>query len=113
VSTTRRLTEREYALISAILEQLPPETARPVADQLVHATVRPGDVATVTDIVVPDHLTPASTADGPLPVRAFVAPEAGEIIVWVTGGRLSGLEFAWITDEPPDQWPSPDDLTFV
>jgi len=33
-------------------------------------------------------------------------------MVWVTGGRLSGPEFAWVTDHPPPHWPSPDELVF-
>ena len=41
--------------------------------------------------------------DGPLPVRAFVNKDSGyqgEIIVWITDGRISGLEHAWVTDDP-------------
>lgn len=112
MSTSRSLTEHEHALISAILIRLPPETGRPLSDQLADAAAISGDVATVLDIEVPDRLPPAPVADGPVPVRALLSSEAGEIMVWVTGGRLSGLEFAWVTDEPPDQWPSPDELAF-
>lgn len=111
MSTTRLLTVREQALISAVLAHLPPEAAGPLSDQLEHAAVRSDAVPTVLDLDVPDGPPPAPVADGPLPVRALLPSDAGEILVWVTDGRLSGLEFAWVTDEPPDRWPSPDELS--
>jgi hypothetical protein len=54
---------------------------------------------------------PRSTvADGPLPVRALVNSDcgelAGEVLLWVDNGCLSGLELAWYTDEAPTGWPS-------
>lgn len=112
MSTARPLSRREHALISTVLAQLPTGTARPLTDQLDRVTVRSADVATVLDLDVPDQLPPASIVDGPLPVRAIV-PDAGEVLIWITSGRLSGLEFAWVTDEPPTQWPSPDELTIL
>ena len=48
--------------------------------------------------------------DGPFPARAFVPSNAayqGEVIIWLTKGHVSGLEFAWISDEPPSAWPGP------
>jgi hypothetical protein len=51
--------------------------------------------------------------DGPFPARAFVPSSAayqGEIIIWLTDGHVSGLEYAWITDEPPTRWPRPDEM---
>jgi len=54
--------------------------------------------------------------DGPFPARAYV-PSAegyeGEIIVWLTGGHVSGLEYAWITSDPPSRWPLPDEMEVV
>jgi hypothetical protein len=32
----------------------------------------------------------------------------GEIVVWVTAGYLSDLEFAWVTDDIPAAIPSPE-----
>lgn len=54
--------------------------------------------------------------DGPFPARAFVPSSAayqGEIIIWLTDGHVSGLEYAWITDEPPRRWPRPDEMEIV
>jgi hypothetical protein len=45
------------------------------------------------------------------PLRALVDDDngqpLGELIVWVTHGRLSELEYAWVTDEPPHSLPHP------
>ena len=30
----------------------------------------------------------------------------GTLLVWVTDGYLSGLEYGWVTDEPPAQLPA-------
>jgi hypothetical protein len=32
----------------------------------------------------------------------------GELLLWLEGGRLSALEYAWVTDDPPVALPSPD-----
>ncbi|WP_328393671.1 hypothetical protein [Nocardia sp. NBC_00416] len=37
----------------------------------------------------------------------------GEIILWVEAGRLSGIEYAWYTDERPTQLPEPDQIDLV
>jgi hypothetical protein len=54
--------------------------------------------------------------DGPFPSRAYVpngAAYRGEIIIWLNAGRVSGLEYAWITDDPPNRWPHPDEMEVV
>lgn len=52
---------------------------------------------------------PIEAPDGPLDVRATVlaADETttGELIVWIRDGRLSALEYAWWTDDPPTVLP--------
>lgn len=63
-------------------------------------------------VTTPD-TSSANTPDGPLPARAFVSDQGsyqGEIIVWITAGRVSGLEFAWVSDEPPTRWPRPREM---
>ncbi|MEZ0339881.1 hypothetical protein ACAG25_07850 [Mycobacterium sp. pV006] len=63
------------------------------------------------------HGTPAATLpDGPFPARAFVSVGAdyrGEVLLWVTEGRISGLEFAWVSDDPPTRWPRRDGVDVV
>ncbi|MEU7767776.1 hypothetical protein AB0B25_21950 [Nocardia sp. NPDC049190] len=34
----------------------------------------------------------------------------GEIMLWVENGWLSGIEYAWYTDERPDALPEPDQI---
>jgi hypothetical protein len=62
------------------------------------------------DLRVPESSVEAPVTDGPIPVRALVLGEAqeplGELLVWVRGGRLSALEYAWVTSEAPEQLPS-------
>ncbi|WP_206311716.1 hypothetical protein [Streptomyces sp. DASNCL29] len=35
----------------------------------------------------------------------------GELLLWVSGGRLSALECSWYTDEAPTALPDPGDVT--
>jgi hypothetical protein len=65
------------------------------------------------------HIQPATEApgvdlpDGPFPADAAVPNSAnyqGEIIIWIKNGHLDGLEYAWVTDEPPTRWPRPDEM---
>jgi len=40
--------------------------------------------------------------NGPFPAQAFVPNSAeyqGGVIMWLTDGHLSGLEYAWITND--------------
>jgi hypothetical protein len=61
------------------------------------------------DIAVPKNTRPAQISDGTAPVNAYVTDKEGsylgELILWVTSGRLAGLEYAWVTDEPPSRLP--------
>jgi hypothetical protein len=70
----------------------------------------------ILDVRAGDAGRGADLADGPLPVRAYV-PDLrryqGEIIVWVTDGHVSGLEYAWVTDNPPAGWPHPDTIQII
>ena len=57
---------------------------------------------------------PASVADGLLPVRALVVDRdedpTGFIGVWVKDGLLHQLEYSWVTDDVPMEYPGPDRL---
>jgi hypothetical protein len=63
------------------------------------------------DLRVPGSTLAAPIPDGPTPVRAIVVGNrgdaVGELLVWVDAGRLDALEYAWYTDDPPDELPSP------
>jgi hypothetical protein len=82
-----------------------------LADQVQHVeavAVTP----TFLDLTVPLDVPAADVPDGPLPGRALVVDEdgetTGELLVWLSSGRLSGLELAWYGDETPSDWPAPD-----
>jgi hypothetical protein len=57
---------------------------------------------------------PAPVSDGILSVAALVVGAAeqpvGFINVWVENGYLSMLEYSWLTDRMPTEYPSPDRL---
>lgn len=72
--------------------------------------------AWILDIKVSGSSAGVDLPDGPFPARAFVpsiAAYQGEVIVWITKGHLSGLEYAWVSDEPPTRWPQPDEMEVV
>lgn len=97
------LTAVPSANSEALLEELDGALASPSSTWILD--IRPSRLSAGTDL-----------PDGPFPVRAYV-PSArnyrGEVIIWVTGGHLSGLEYAWITDHPPRRWPLPTELEIV
>jgi hypothetical protein len=55
---------------------------------------------------------PRSPFQGNLaPISAFVYDSnreyTGEFLVWIAYGYLAGVEYAWVTDEAPDDLPDP------
>ncbi|MFD8387823.1 hypothetical protein ACFV2N_01080 [Streptomyces sp. NPDC059680] len=120
----------EHATIPALLRRQPPArglTQRvlgklltvdiPGANELraqvaeARVTGRWGEGSPSVDLVVPEWLPAAPVADGLLPVVGRVRNGSGEFIgellVWVSGGRLSALEFAWYGDDAPTELPEP------
>lgn len=83
-------------------------TGRIIATQAAAATVLV-DSPTMLDVQVAANAPRIPLANGPIPVDAIVLDEAerltGEILVWIEGGMLIGIEQAWYTDEPPTGWP--------
>lgn len=65
---------------------------------------------TYIDLEVPSSCDAGHWADGPLDVKPLVTDEegepVGEVLVWVSGGRVTLLEQAWFTDDPPTTWPA-------
>ena len=97
-----------------MLDALPHAGTEALRTQLTTARVV-GGVPTLLDLDV-DPATPRATyPDGPLPVEATVTGPGsaviGGILVWIKSGYLDGLEYFWYTDDPPTEWPSPDQLT--
>jgi len=84
------------------------ELGRPLAVQAGHARVV-GYSPTYIDLDVPESCEPGTWADGPLDVKPLVTDRdgdpMGEVLVWVSAGRMTLLEQAWFTEAPPTIWP--------
>ncbi len=111
-SAGRPLSDRERRVVAKVLAAA--ENADALAAQLPVARVGAG-TTTFLDLTVPAGVPRAGVPDGPLPVSAVVSDvdgqPLGEIIVWVEGGLLSALEYAWVTDDEPREWPAPDHVS--
>jgi hypothetical protein len=106
----RQMSDEEVAVVAAVVSALPGFAG--LLDGLAGAFVRRA-TDWILDIRARGDGPAIDVPDGPLPVRAFVSNAQeyrGEILVWVLGGRLSGLEYAWVTDDPPTRWPRPDEI---
>ena len=101
-------------LVAHIASALPAAAAA-VPEHAAAARVVAG-TATMVDVDTPPHLARVPVPDGPLPIDAHVyrgGVLSGEVLVWVRDGRLIGLEQAWFTDDPPEDWPAPDEVRVV
>lgn len=112
----RALTALEREIVSAILTDECP-AANELRAQLEVAQVSrrwPPLGSPSVDFDVPSAAPLAPVADGVLPISADVSNSdgcyIGELIVWVTGGRLSALEYAWVTDSMPRSLPPVEEL---
>ncbi|MFJ7218066.1 hypothetical protein [Amycolatopsis sp. NPDC098790] len=69
------------------------------------------------DLAVPETVATARIADGEIPAASEVRDAAGqyvgEVLVWVEGGRLSAIEYAWVTDDAPDRLPDVSKMKLV
>lgn len=107
----RPLTEEERGVLHHILSAPFPGAAE-LREQIAAARVTknwdPAGSPSI-DIFVPADSPKAQVSDGPIPTAAQVVDAEGsylgELIVWITGGRLSALEYSWVTDEPPARLP--------
>jgi hypothetical protein len=70
------------------------------------ATVLAAGGTLVVGLVV-DGALPKAVVNGRVPVEAAVdgAGHAGGLMLWVDDGRLSALEYWWVTDDMPDGVP--------
>jgi hypothetical protein len=113
-SNARPLTDRERQIAARVLGGAHLPGTGDLLAQLPTAVVT-GGTATVLDLQVPPTTPRATLDDGPLPIETTVTAAngeiLGEILIWVNKGHLSGLEFAWVTDEAPTEWPLPEQIT--
>jgi hypothetical protein len=108
----RELTTSEAAILEKVLMSGDFVGAPELQRQIQRARVS-GGLPTLLDLKVDHAAARSPAANGPVPVRAVVRRQAnviGEILVWVEDGFLAGLEFAWVSDEEPVQFPLPSDV---
>lgn len=111
----RAISAAEASLVAAILAESNVLEGAELARDIHYAQVF-SCTDWILDVDNPNSELRSGVPDGPFPGRAFVPNSfeyQGEIIIWMTGGRVSGLEYAWITDEPPNRWPRPDEIQIV
>lgn len=100
---TRDLIEREYELLEALLAAEFPGVAELRAQA---ASVRAGREGLIVDLMV-DPLAPAAPVVARVPVQAVVDGEGydGGLLLVVDDGRLSAIEYWWVTEDPPLSMP--------
>ena len=111
----RAISEAEITIISTIISASNVDDQSCLLQNIHNARVHE-QTDWILDISNPDNSLRSSLPNGPLPTRTYVPNAAeyrGEIIVWIEDGQISGLEYAWITDEPPSRWPQPDEIQIV
>lgn len=111
----RRISSEEVAVVKAIVSASGITEGAQLTDHLEHA-VACNSSMWILDVRTPETDPRADLPNGPFPARAFVPNRAnyqGEVIIWVNDGHLSGLEYAWVTDDPPTRWPRPDEMEIV
>ena len=111
----RPISPEEALLIAAIASRSREHDASRLDDQIEGAVVV-NEAPWIIDITPRKGSAATSIANGPLAGEANVYSGGryqGEIIIWIQDGYLNGLEYAWVTDEPPTRWPRPDEVKII
>jgi hypothetical protein len=105
----RQLTPAEMELVDRIAERCTPDIASAIASQIETASVI-GGTAALLDLAVNPSARRIPVGDGPLPVRTVT--DVGEVLVWISDGRLSGIEYAWWSDASREGLQHPAEVRF-
>lgn len=107
----RQLTEHERCVIAYLLSA-EFDGAPQLREQLGRASVVRSwtpEGSPSFDISVPKDIGSSSIDSDIAPVVAEVVDSTGsyigELILWLTDGKLSALEYSWVTKEPPKYLP--------
>lgn len=110
------LPDRIRTIVEAVAAHLPRDESAALHEQIRSATAS-GEVAgRRVDITLSADAPALPVPDGPLRLAAAVTENGtvtGEVLIWMTSGKLSGLERTWYTDEAPTTWPPVSDLEFA
>lgn len=105
------LTEQVRELLVDLLRQADFPGSNELLQQASNVNVIGGPV-TMLELQVTRPVSASAFTEGQIPLSAVVSDTVGrtigELLVWVESGELNALEFAWWTDDPPDQLPAPD-----
>ena len=107
----RRLSDNDARVLRKILRAVP--DGAHLLDQIAAARVKDDSTPTFLSLIAPAPLKAAGFKDGPLAGRFPVTNNGtivGEILVWLEDGRISGLEYAWVSDEAPSGLPVANDV---
>jgi hypothetical protein len=111
----RPISSEEAGVIRSILSHANIRGTGPLIADVDGALVA-NETAWILDVKVSNDGEGADLANGPFPAQAFVPTSAeyqGEVIIWITDGHISGLEYAWVSDDPPTRWPHADKMEIV
>src|SRR4051812_7268705 len=111
----RPISSEESAVIRSILSRADISGSGPLLGDLDGALVA-DETPWILDVKVSNAGEGADLPNGPFPAQAFVPNSAeyqGELIIWITDGHVSGLEYAWVSDDPPSRWPQADEMEIV
>ncbi|MFE3445870.1 hypothetical protein ACFXNW_22795 [Nocardia sp. NPDC059180] len=108
----RALTDLEAGVVRTLLSSDAPGASEYLAQvpyARVVATWGPGSPS--VDLAVEPGVAPASESMDGIFASGAVSDRngtpVGEVILWVEGGWLSGIEYAWYTDKRPHSLPDP------
>ncbi|MFT9478606.1 hypothetical protein [Streptomyces sp. 11-1-2] len=112
----RHLQAAEISVLKKVLSvQFP--GAEQLRQQLPQTRVvgRWGSDSPSVDLEVVEPFPRAEVSDGVIPAIGAVKDSSGELVgellLWVSDGCLSALEYSWYTDEAPVVLPGPHDVT--
>lgn len=107
----RALTKNEKALLGFLLRPDFPgvkELRNQVAATSVLGSADPESVSLTLSVA--QEAVAAPFPDGPVPGRVWAYAKDGSalgtLLLWVTDGFLSAVEYGWVTDEAPDALPT-------
>ena len=111
----RAISSEEAGVIRSILSQADIRGSGPLIADLDGALVA-NETAWILDVEVSNKGQGSDIPNGPFPAQAFVPNSAeyqGEVIIWIADGHISGLEYAWVSSDPPTRWPRADEMEVV
>jgi hypothetical protein len=112
----RPLTPNEHDVLVAILSKLDHPERDVLLDQLVYLSVEPDSIATWTSLSVSDGARPVMDVPEPINVDATVVDDQGEpiggIVLFLTDGYLSDIDYFWYEGERPEAFPEPWQIVF-